>query len=52
MGYFLALFISFLVVGYFQAQQTVCLGDSITVCGGSLEIDCSSQGNNATGGII
>lgn len=52
MRYFLALFISFLVVGYFQAQQTVCLGDSITVCGGSLEIeDCSSQGNNATGGI-
>ena len=52
MRVFLALLLVF-SCGYFQAQQTVCLGDSITVCGGSLEIeDCSSQGNNATEVLI
>ena len=51
MRYILALF-SFLVVGYFHAQQTICLGDDVTVCGGSLVIeDCSSSGSNITGGI-
>ena len=51
MRYILTLF-CFFVVGYFQAQQTICLGDSVTVCGGSLVIeDCSSSGSNITGGI-
>jgi hypothetical protein len=46
-------FIFIICFGFvYQGQQTICLGDDVTVCGGSLTIEnCTPSGPNIVGGI-
>ncbi len=51
MRYFLTL-ICFILAASLHSQQTICLGDDVTVCGGSLVIEnCSPSGPNISNGI-
>ena len=43
---------SFFLIGFIQSQQTICLGDDVTVCGGALVIEnCSPSGPNIISGL-
>ena len=51
MRYLLTL-ICFIIAGSLHSQQTICLGDDVTVCGGSLVIEnCSPSGPNISNGV-
>ena len=51
-SYILSIFVILFFGFSYQSQQTICLGDDVTVCGGSLTIEnCTPSGPGIVGGI-